>query len=337
MTISTALDFFFELNQLQAASAAELVPTATPKVARFVAFLASPLPSATPASLSDATPRLARTSPSGPGAPTATRTAILAKKPTLTPTHEPVTVIPRLRAAVITNTTAATSRPSATPSPTAVVVAAPLGETYGTLAVLSGPIDRPADKQADLNLSLRGFSPIKAQLGLVDYTGNTDGGAPQLAGLFSDNRTPTFVNTYQVYDWDWGCNCRGAVITDPEVTLVGLATVPGETIHLPGAGLEIGMGFQAFVLYADGDRIVFKYTRKDSVADGYTLHVEGLALDPSLLSLYQRLDQAGRGDLPALRAGQAFGRARGNQVRVAIRDTGTFMDPRSRKDWWRGR
>ena len=33
----------------------------------------------------------------------------------------------------------------------------------------------------------------------------------------------------------------------------------------------------------------------------------------------------------------AVGRARGNEIQVAIRDTGRFMDPRTRKDWWQGR
>ena len=50
----------------------------------------------------------------------------------------------------------------------------------------------------------------------------------------------------------------------------------------------------------------------------------------------ERSDQ-GRARLPALEAGQAFGRARGGEIGVAIRDAGTFMDPRSDKDWWQGR
>jgi len=49
------------------------------------------------------------------------------------------------------------------------------------------------------------------------------------------------------------------------------------------------------------------------------------------------LNDAGRGHLPALRAGQAFGRARGDEIGGVIRDNGAFMDPRSRKDWWQGR
>jgi len=60
-------------------------------------------------------------------------------------------------------------------------------------------------------------------------------------------------------------------------------------------------------------------------------------VEPNLLALYERMNAQGRGHLPALRAGQAFGRARDTEIRVSIRDTGRFMDPRVRKDWWAGR
>ncbi|MCL7454490.1 MAG: hypothetical protein M8467_15740, partial [Anaerolineae bacterium] len=66
----------------------------------------------------------------------------------------------------------------------------------------------------------------------------------------------------------------------------------------------------------------------------YTVHVENVCVEPSLLALYRQWDAAGRVRLPALRGGQPFGRARGTEIGVAIRDSGTFMDPRSRKDWW---
>jgi hypothetical protein len=65
--------------------------------------------------------------------------------------------------------------------------------------------------------------------------------------------------------------------------------------------------------------------------------VENVCVEPSLLALYETLDDAGRVQLPALRGGQPFGRALGTEIRVAIRDAGTFMDPRSRKDWWQGK
>jgi len=142
---------------------------------------------------------------------------------------------------------------------------------------------------------------------------------------------------YRVNNWDWGSNARGGPVTDFTVTLAGLATEKGKTIHVPEAGYDIGRGYAVLVLYADADRITLKYTGEDSVVNGYALHVEGICVEPSLLALYERMNVAGRGQLPALRAGQAFGRARGEEVQVAIRDTGRFMDPRVRKDWWRGR
>ena len=211
------------------------------------------------------------------------------------------------------------------------------GESYGVLSVLPPPTDRPAEEHADLNLALRGYEPTDAYKGLVDYSGGTDPNAPQLPGLFADDRTGTFSNVYQVHHWDWGCNCRGSLITDPEVTLVGLQVTPGETIHVPHSGYDIGGGYQVLVLYASAERITLKYTREDNVVWGYTLHVEDVCVEPDLLALYQTWNDEGRSHLPALRAGQAFGRARRGEIGVAIRDTGAFMDPRSRKDWWQGR
>jgi hypothetical protein len=210
------------------------------------------------------------------------------------------------------------------------------GESYGTLSVPAWP-DRPAEEHADLNLALRGYEPTVAFKGLVDYSGGGEPNAPQLPGLFADNRTGVFDTVYQVYDWNWGCNCRGDLLTNWDVTLAGLGATPGETIHVPDSGYSIGSGYEVLVLYATAERITLKYTRDDNVIHGYTLHVENVCVEPSLLSLYQTWNSAGRGQLPALRPGQAFGRARGNEIGVAIRDNGAFMDPRSRADWWRGR
>ncbi len=215
------------------------------------------------------------------------------------------------------------------------------GETYDALSVNSAPTDRPAEIHADLNLSMRGYElNSTAYKGLVDIGGNTDGNSPQLPGLFADNRTGVFSDVYRVYDWNWNCNCRGALLSSPLVTLAGLATTPAETIHVPDSGYAIGAlanGYEVLVLYASLDRITLKYTREDNVVHGYTLHVENVCVEPSLLALYEERNAAGRGTLPALYPGQAFGTAKGSAIGVAIRDNGTFMDPRSRKDWWRGR
>jgi hypothetical protein len=220
----------------------------------------------------------------------------------------------------------------AEPSPGEIV-----GESYGDFSVNSDPTNPPAAEHPDLNLAMRGYEPVSASRGLVGYGGATDPNAPQLPGLFADKRTPTFSTLYQVGGWDWERKRRGALVTNPEVTMAGLAVTPGETIHVPHSGYSIGGGYAVLVLYATPERITLKYTPDDHVIWGYTLHVENIYVEPRLLALYQSWNQAGRGRLPALRAGQAFGRARGDEIGVVIRDRGAFMDPRSRKDWWQGR
>jgi len=208
------------------------------------------------------------------------------------------------------------------------------GVQYGTLDVTGSPTDRPAEQHADLNLALRGYEATDAYLGLVDYGGSSDPGAPQLYTLFADQRVPAFPAVYQVYDWDWDCNCRGDLLDNYPVTLAGMGVAAGEVLRLPDSGYNIGNGYEALVLYATEERITLKYTREDNVVRGYTIHVEDVCVEPSLLALYRAWNDAGRGELPALRGGQPFGRARGDEIRVAIRDVGTFMDPRSRRDWW---
>jgi hypothetical protein len=211
------------------------------------------------------------------------------------------------------------------------------GVQYGTLSVLPPVTDRPAEQHADLNLALRGYEVTDAYLGLVDYDGGEDPAAPQLYTLFLDRRVPAFATVYRVYDWDWDCNCRGDLLAYPEVTLAGMGVAPGEALSLPDSGYNIGDGYEALVLYATEERITLKYTREDNVVWGYTVHVENICVEPSLLALYRISNNAGRIDLPALRGGQPFGRARGGEIGVAIRDTGTFMDPRARQSWWQAK
>jgi hypothetical protein len=189
----------------------------------------------------------------------------------------------------------------------------------------------------DLNLGVRGYKIVDAFRGLVDYDGFTDDNSVQLWGLFADRRTPEISHTYQVYDWNWGSNSHGDLIQDYEVSMVGFRVGEGETIFTPDFGLEIGEGYVALVLYADTHRITLKYTGEDNVVDGYTLHLEGLCVYTNLLHAYNDRHSNGRGALPALRPGQPIGYAPATEVGVAIRDRGAFLDPRSRKDWWKGR
>lgn len=204
--------------------------------------------------------------------------------------------------------------------------------------------DRPDRLHGDLNLGLRDHNLTTATLGLVDYNGATDGNAPQLAGLFGPSRLPTIDAVYQVNGWDWNCGtngCQSTAITNPEVTLASFATTKGELIYIPDRNPEIyGGGYKAVVLYAEEKRITLGYTREDSVANGYAVHIEDVCVDPNLLALYQaQVDANGwrtSTNLPALKADQALGVAAGTTMKVVIRDRGAFMDPRSRKDWWQG-
>ena len=212
--------------------------------------------------------------------------------------------------------------------------------TYAAIPIAGAPIDRPAHIHGDLNLSLRSYVSTTAELTLVDIEGHTDVNAPQLADIFTPARLPQFSAVYQVHDWDWGCDsdgCRGAPLTDPPVTLLEMATSVGEAIAIPSRDPQIyGGGYKAMVLYAEATRITLVYTRDDTPAHGYVVHFEDFAVEPALLALYQQLNEAGRQQLPALHNGEKIGAATGATIKVAVRDTGKFMDPRSRKDWWVG-
>jgi hypothetical protein len=217
-------------------------------------------------------------------------------------------------------------------------------EASFTLIPVDGPAaDHPDYLHGDLNLDLRGYETIVAFPGLVDYSGASDSNAPQLAGLFNPNRYPGIRAVYRAYSWNWACGehgCPGPLITSPEVTLVGLNTTRGEPIYIPERGPGIYNDFKVLVLYAEEQQITLGYTRRDTVATGYAVHLENVCVDPNLLALYRAQVDAEGGratrTLPALRHNQALGTALSNELIVAIRDRGSFGDPRSRKDWWQG-
>jgi hypothetical protein len=213
--------------------------------------------------------------------------------------------------------------------------------SYELIPVLWPPTDRPDEEHGDLNLSRRGYQASSAALKIVDINGPSDGDPPQFPGLFQDGRTPKFTSTYKVYDWNWGCGghgCPGDLLNSPEVSLLGMGVAQKEAISIPSRRAQIyGGGFKVLVLYASEERITLGYTRDDSVAPGYAVHLEKLCVDPNLLALYRQANAVGRGKLPALREGEILGVAKGVEILAAIRDRGSFMEARSRKDWWQGR
>lgn len=314
-------------------------PATSNKVAR-IAPTDTPVPTRTPRPTRTRIPTVAHT-------PTRVNTRV--PKPTREPTQEPAAPasveenIPATAEPTLAPTEAPTPLPSAGESweyAWDMKLNAPCevsgGGDFGVLGA-GGWEGRAPENHPDLNLAVRGYKVVNYLRGLVDYDGETDGDAPQLWGLFADRRTPEISHTFGVFDWDWGSNRRGDLISDFEVTMVGFRMSEGETVFTPDFGHEIGDGYAALVLYADPHRVTLKYTGEDNVIDGYTLHLEGLCVYANLLNLYNERQAAGRGALPALRPGQPIGYMPSTELGVAIRDRGAFLDPRSRKDWWQGR
>ena len=225
---------------------------------------------------------------------------------------------------------------AATPVPT------PSARTFDSVPVAGGSLGWPAQASPDVNLLWRGYAPTTAYLGLVNYNGDTDDDAPQMAGIFTPPRLPGFLSAQQVYDWNWNCapppGCRGGLLTWPyAVTLLELATTPGEPLSIASRSARIyAPDYKVMVLYAEETRLTITYTREDTPANGYMLHFEDVAVDPALVAFYRQLDAEGRQRLPALRNGEPWGTAAGPSIKVAVRDRGAFMDPRACKDWWAG-
>lgn len=209
---------------------------------------------------------------------------------------------------------------------------------YTLIPMEAADTNHPDNLHGDLNLSLRGYQPATAATALTTYNGDVDQGAPQLTGLFADQRRATISSVYQVRDWRWDCaehGCPGDWLTNYDVTLMGVATTLGEPVLFPKREAEIyAGGYIAVVLYAEETRLTISYTRDGSVAHGYSTQLENFCVDPNLLAQYREGNAGGRNQLPGLHKGDPVGVAFHGELLVAIRDRGMFMDPRSEHDWW---
>jgi hypothetical protein len=224
--------------------------------------------------------------------------------------------------------------------------------SYVDIPTVGSPADHPAAEHGDLNLELRGWEACTDvgcgqtgdQIDFVfitpDSTG-TDPKAPKLHTLFDPPAHP-FSRNFRMYDWDWSCGslgCKGQLVSGLgwDVTAVTFSTSNGQELKLPQSGYEIATGgLQARALYVAGDTVTLKYTGEDDVVVGYTLSIAGICPAPELRAMYDADDAQGRPNLPALHGGDPIGTACGAEVLVTIRDSGTFMDPRSENDWWQG-
>ncbi len=253
-----------------------------------------------------------------------------------------------------------TPSPTIPPSPTPYACPVTSGNAYADGPVYVYDLDcpvRPAYNHADKNIKLRGYSvntDPTLQRELVYYTpiNPNEVQPPQFATLFNPNKVPVLSNFYRVNNWNWQNpplpGTRGTPITNPKVTALGLRTTPGEALHVPHSDYDIGGDpgnhMEVIVIFADQDTIALHYTREDTSAVGYTVHVTNICTDPNLLAHYNAHEQAGRYvcrsrgsggyNLVTLPENQVFGTARGDEIVVAITDVGNFQDPRSCSGWW---
>jgi len=237
---------------------------------------------------------------------------------------------PAQPAAAVAPATPAASAKTAGGTPVAAAAAAEStsNNTYTLIPIDGERESRPAETHGDLNLKLRDPQPIKVDLKLVTIAGSgIDPEAPKFSKVFK----PDFTQAYAVHGWDWAKNDKSDLINDGKAILVGIKTNPGDPIRIPPTSRDIYEGkYYATVLYADKDSLTFVYARRGNVVQGYTVHLVGLETDPNLIKAFQE----SKGNmLPGLTLDTPVGRATQNLM-VAIRDNGTFLDARSQKDWW---
>ena len=218
---------------------------------------------------------------------------------------------------------------------------------YPTINIESGiyKSNRLTDENADLRLSVLGYTPTKAFLGLATYGGDTDTHAPNFRNILKSPDHPTIIAAYERFDWDWDetapppYGSRGGVNHEWEASVIDVSAVPGEAVYIPSRNVPINSTgpYAAMVLYADEDELTLSYGTHDSVVDGYVVYLSNLCVDPSLVATYRAQLLNGRrstGRLPVILNTQPVGIAQTNRVTLAVRDRAAFLDPRSDKDWW---
>ncbi|MEK7127386.1 MAG: hypothetical protein AAB838_01525, partial [Patescibacteria group bacterium] len=207
------------------------------------------------------------------------------------------------------------------------------------------PVKDPAN-QPDVNLRLRSWAPIQGDTALLPgVQGPTDPNAPRIYTMFKDGTQTNLQisNMYQLNDWNWTTNTVGKAMTPeplvygdgtnvPAASLFGFNVGPGQNVLVPQANYDVGNHYQAILEYIDGTSAVVKYTpSQDLTGNYYMIHFEDFSASQDLVKAYN--DAKATGDLVWLPAGLSLGKTTG-EIKVAMRDSGSFMDLRSIKDWW---
>lgn len=224
---------------------------------------------------------------------------------------------------------------------------------YGTVGVVGEKTGIPAAQAPDMNVNLRGKVAITGIKDLIasPNTGSlVDPRAPKICTMFTPMRKPEISNLYAIHK----IGTDGRTVLDAlearQPAAISFKTTANEQIKMPATGVlsgntlqnpyNIGGGYEAMVQYADNDSIFLHVSSHDvnhiDGVEGYAMHITNINTDPALVSLYQSLNSQGRNALPAVKANQVLGTAKGGEVTVYIRDSGDFLDPRWIADWWTG-
>ncbi len=190
------------------------------------------------------------------------------------------------------------------------------------------------ERSPDVNLKLRGWQTVGLYKGLVSigYPPDSppDPNAPQLCTVFEKPRVPVFKNLYSIGVYSGQAN--GLEAHPPHMADFEMAS--GERVYAPTHGYNIGNGYGYLVVYADSDSIAIHVGDNDGTIDGYAIHFLNLTVDPEIVKAYEAANGYGRKVLPAVGKHQAIGTAKNGGVTVVVRDSGSFMDPRSALDWY---
>ncbi len=233
--------------------------------------------------------------------------------------------------------------PTVTTPPTFTVCPTTSSQNYTSLGAERSsadiPINGPVENNPEINLRLRGFTPVNQGTSLISRNGNNYGldnqMPPQISSLYG-GPLPQIIKTYQIFEWDFQNNKSAAPqVATPNypVHMLGLAASPGQKLLGLKAGRDIGGGHVFMVLYATPTDITFTHSNSDSLLGGYLFYFLDICVDPNLLALYQKDNASGRGSLPVISTGQVFGTAQSNEVKIVVRDTMSFMDTRYKEDW----
>ncbi len=216
-------------------------------------------------------------------------------------------------------------------------------QTYESIKPDTPPHRKIQNPESDpqINFSFHEWTEVNEAKEPVNYGGDTDPNPPPSIGSIFAGKYPEIVKTYAIYhqkpqtEYDFCIATAKPGSFCPKVTLIGLGAAPGEPLLGLAAGRKIWGESTLMVLYADQNTITFTHSSGDTwPPDGYPFYIHDICVDPNLLAAYQKDNADGRGVLPGVKAGQIFGYAKDTDVKITVRDSDQWMDPRSKKDWW---